>query len=162
MADRTWNGIDARLWDEFDALTAVVLAIIISKCPNEYGVYDLPRKFLERFTTELNWSIPMLERSLGNLVSQGKIKLYPKGSVWICSKFKRCRFHHIKANQDAACRDISKHNVETLADFMSLHCSANVGTTDPDPDPDPESVKKQLRRSRRNNEDVIPGAPSAY
>ena len=42
MADRTWNAIEARLWDEYHLSkpTRAILAHVISLCPNPYGIYD--------------------------------------------------------------------------------------------------------------------------
>lgn len=47
MADRTWNGVDARLYKEFriSKPARLVLAYVIANCPNQYGIYDPSPEF---------------------------------------------------------------------------------------------------------------------
>lgn len=164
MADRLWNGIDARLFEEFPALQAVVFAWLIARCPNEHGVYDLQDAALQRFLTQLQEQLAVLDRAeltpvaLDQLKATGKVVITDQGAVWIVNKFKRSRYAANRDNQIGAVRDIGEHHPEVLDPFCARYgLSPGVGgpkdqrspsiggapDPDPDPEPDPEAVKKQ-------------------
>jgi hypothetical protein len=132
MADRTWNGIDGRLFLEFGALDAVILAILIAGSPNEYGVYDLPLPFLRKFIAELKSDLEdkkpheAVGCALDSLEAAGPIRRYSGKSFWITRKFSRSRFKHVPRNQHAALKYIASHHPSVLADFAQAYCNVTT------------------------------------
>lgn len=90
MSDRTWNQIDARIYEEGWSQEAVLIAVcLLVRCPNQYGIFDKPIGFLTMFFRGL-YTIAQIESVLTELEGANFLKLYRDGNViWIRSKWKR-------------------------------------------------------------------------
>jgi len=161
MSDRTWNGIDGRIWDEDWPLSAMVaMAFIVSRCPNQLGIYKLPLGAMKRVMAE-KWTADEVVEAVAFLASDGCIKLYRQDTVvWLVNKFERerglvpanerhvkyvkselSRYHEVRDAFLSRYHDY-KIGIESLSDSDS----ETMPTTDPDPDPDPE--KNNITRKR--------------
>lgn len=90
MADRTWNPVDAKLYDESWSVGAIVVAAcLIARCPNQYGVFDMPWGFLNRFFQGIFTKLE-IESFVQEWESTGFAFFFRGGSVvWIKKKWKR-------------------------------------------------------------------------
>ena len=92
MSDRTWNPIDSKLYEEDWSEGAVLIAAcILTRCPDQYGVHDMPWGFLNKFfkpfftRSEINGLVVELESGESPF-----LRLYRDRSVvWIVKKWKR-------------------------------------------------------------------------
>lgn len=91
MASRTWNSVDSSLWDEdWSDLAIGMAAQLISLCPNQYGVYDLPIKRLRAYWATFSQSPEAIALALDELEQAGFIQRFDAGrKVWLVKKFKR-------------------------------------------------------------------------
>jgi len=92
MADRTWNRIDAKIWDEWklSKCARCCLAMIISISPNQYGIFDpSPQgRVIDWFTGV--FSREDLDAAFEELEAEGVIRRYREGrALWLVKKFKR-------------------------------------------------------------------------
>jgi len=94
MADRTWNQTDARLYDEEWSAGAIIVAnCLLTRCPNTYGVFDMPWGFLIRFFqgifTAMEIRAFVQELEAGEPEKRFMTLYRDRSVVWIRSKWKR-------------------------------------------------------------------------
>lgn len=94
MADRTWNQTDARLYDEEWSAGAIIVAnCLLTRCPNPYGVFDMPWGFLIRFFqgifTAMEIRAFVQELEAGEPEKRFMTLYRDRSVVWIRSKWKR-------------------------------------------------------------------------
>lgn len=167
MSDRTWNRIDGRLWDEDWSLCAlVVMAILISRCPNAYGIYKLPLGVIKRTLAEKFTAVEVAE-AIRFLALDGTIKLYRQDTiVWLVNKFARessllpANSMHMKYLRSELAkypevRDefLSLYNphrigIESLSDSDTYDDTIPIPITDSDSDSDSDTdteIKKKIK-----------------
>ena len=90
MSDRTWNSVDARLYEEDWSQGAIILcACLLARCPNQYGVFDMPWGFLKLFFKGL-YTRQEIEAYVVEWEASGFAKLYRgRQVIWIVKKWKR-------------------------------------------------------------------------
>lgn len=92
MSDRTWNAVDAKLYDEDWSQGAIIIAsCLLIRCPDQYGVFDAPWGFLTRFFQGI-YIRAELEMIMVELEDKeiGFLRFYRNRKViWIESKWKR-------------------------------------------------------------------------
>ena len=154
MSDRTWNPIDARLYEEDWSQGAIIVAAcLIARCPNQYGVFDTPIGFIKMFfkgaytTLEIDGFMCEWEQS-------GFIKFYDDRRVcWICKKWKRDKYNGISTNQVGAVRYLAEHYPDVVQDFVTMYgLSTNLvptktpkpPTSDSDTESEPEKKEQEL------------------
>lgn len=174
MADRTWNQVDARLYEEdWSAEARLILGVLIARCPNPYGVYEIPTLILKTlFTPE------QIESALKELsdVDPAPIKLYRAGKVvWITKKWNRAGVPNEK-HCKGAFNEVHGHFEEVWKDFQSLYIkwlrgyngvSKGIGTpqatfpsdTDTDSESDTDSEKKEKGKSKGDKSPAPPPDP---
>jgi hypothetical protein len=147
-------------------LAVLVMARLLAKCPNCYGVFDLPLRGLKLFFTQGGkFTEQEVSDAIQEIAATGSIRLYRDGRlVWIVNKYKRDKFLNTAANRLAVAKDLAAKFPEVVAGFaahygadMSLD-SGGIGgtkpplslaiapTSDPEPEPDPE-VKRETKVS---------------
>ena len=143
MADRTWNAVDARLYEERWSRNAkLIMGVIIARCPNPYGVYDVPYVILETLFAPED-----IDTALGELIKLKRppIKLYRDGEVvWIIRKWGREGKPNEKQQKGASNTIEGSYN-EVWEDFKGVYkeyLRGIDGVSDPlpsDSDSDTES-----------------------
>lgn len=90
MSDRTWNSVDARLYEEDWSQGAIILcACLLARCPNQYGLFDMPWGFLKLFFKGL-YTRSEIESYVTEWEATGFAKLYrDRQVIWIVKKWKR-------------------------------------------------------------------------
>ena len=150
MADRTWNAVDARLYEEMWSREAkLVFGVIIARSPNPYGVYDVPYFILHSMFTE-----DEINKALDELSSDavGAIKLYRERQVvWIIKKWRREGTPNEK-QQKGARNHIERGFIEVWKDYKKYYKGYLRGIngvskgfpsdSDSDSDADTENLKK--------------------
>lgn len=116
MADRTWNAVDARLYEEMWSREArLILGVLIARSPNQYGVYEMPYLVLSTL-----FRPKQIEKAIEELIAEGVIKLYRDGKVvWIVKKWKRS-VPNIN-NQVGAYNLIQGSYPEAWSDFQGMY-----------------------------------------
>lgn len=155
MSDRSWNAIDARIYDEdWSTLAILICQQIIVKCPNQYGVYKLPTGFLKRFFNGmLADGQPTVDQAIQELVDDGVVRLFGE-TVWIVNKWGRDKYSGIGTNQVGAVRYLAEHYPDVVPDFCTKYgLSTLLGGTsesesDSEPDTDTEPEKKKTLPSK--------------
>ena len=151
MADRTWNAVDARLYEERWSRNAkLIMGVIIARCPNPYGVYDVPYVILETLFAPED-----IDAALDELtkLKRPPIKLYREGEVvWIIRKWGREGKPNEK-QQKGAFNTIEGSYNEVWKDFREVYkgyLRSIDGVSDPLPsesesesEPDTEVSKKK-------------------
>jgi len=129
------------------------MAIIISKCPNQYGIYKVPLGFLKMRLAE-KFTGDEVAEAVAFLAADGAIKLYRNDTIaWLVNKFDR--EHGLTPNNRNHCmavRDELRKFPEIREPFLSRYHDYAMGiaslsdsdsmvevSSDPDPDPDPET-----------------------
>ena len=122
MSDRTWNQIDAKLYEEDWSQGAIIVAsCLLSRCPNQYGVYDMPWGFLRMFFKGL-YTRNEIEGFALEWESSGFVKFYRDRSVvWIRKKWKRSKYHNVRNNQVGAIKYLVEHYPDVVGDFTELY-----------------------------------------
>ena len=127
MADRTFNSVDARLYDEpkLSKRSRVILAKVVAKCPNPYGIYDPTIEFVC-----LDWfdgvfgaiSADDLAGYFEELVARGKVTRFREGDcLWLTKKFKREIPAIRNPNQVKAAVQFFDNYPEVKAAFWETH-----------------------------------------
>jgi len=90
MSDRTWNQIDAKLYEEdWSRGARIVAGVLLARCPNQYGVFDFPKGYLRDLFEGL-YSGLEIDAFMQEWEEAGFVKFYRKRTViWIRSKWKR-------------------------------------------------------------------------
>ena len=163
MADRTWNRVQARLYDEWQLSkhARVILAHIIALSPNQYGVFDpSPYGRIREWWTGLI-TVEQFDSAWEELATAGKIKEFrDRDCLWLVKKFKHEQHEDLSSKQRQGVRNFIANYPEIEADFLSLYpmpfdtplkphtegiatpsegVRKGYDTSDPDPDPDPEN-----------------------
>lgn len=168
MADRTWNAVDARLYDEdWNEVSILVMGMILAKCPNQYGVYKLPLGFIKRFLRAvLRGDAMTIDAALDELESEHAIQRYREGRVvWIIKKWGRDPYSKMKNNRDGALKSISENFPDVYPDFErryplvateSTLSTDGVPTSDADSDSDAEAeIPKKIHKTVKSED--LPG-----
>jgi hypothetical protein len=158
MADRTWNGVDARILDEdWSRMAILVCEQILIKCPNQYGVYTLPRGSIKRFFEGLIApGHPSVDDAIQELAEDGVIKLYGE-IVWIVKKWGRDKYSKAGTNRKGAIDYVAEHYPEVAPDFEAKYplsgdlvrtktLKTRTSDSESDSDTDPERPKKVSRK----------------
>jgi hypothetical protein len=120
MADRTYNAIDAKLYDEdWSKGARIVAGVLIARCPNQYGVFDFPMGFLKDFFQGI-FTPGELMAFAQEWEASGFAKFYRSRSViWIVKKWKRTG-----KPSDKHWQGLEAHLIgfpEVRDDFLSLY-----------------------------------------
>ena len=119
MSDRTWNAVDARLYEEMWSSDArLIMGVLIARCPNPYGVYDIPYLILSTL-----FSDDRVHHGLQELASveDAPIKLYRNNRVvWIIKKWKRAGEPNLN-QQKGAYNTIYNGMREVWSDFYKFY-----------------------------------------
>jgi len=160
VADRTWNAVDARLWDEYrlSKCARAVLAHIISICPNPYGIYDpSPLGRVLDWWTEL-FTREQVLNAFAELEQQGIGVSFRDGQCWwLVKKFKRegANFRSQKA-RDGIKATLSKYP-EIEEQFYSVHGYLVSESAIPNTSGiAKKDTKPQLVRQKRHTSDPDP------
>ena len=90
MSDRTWNAVDARLYEECWSSEAKIIAgVLLARCPNQYGVFEFPYWFMQILFKDM---LPSnnLEGVFSEWIEAGFAKFYRgKKVIWVRAKWKR-------------------------------------------------------------------------
>lgn len=172
MADRTWNAIDARLWDEYrlSKCARAVLAHVISLSPNPYGIYDPPP--IGRI---LDWWDGIFSReqilaAFTELEDNGIGMRFRDGQCWwLIKKFKReARHFQSQKARDGIAVELAKWP-EIANEFTRIHgylVSENgipsmipsiIKRDTSESESESESEKKNKKKTTRSN--ITPSAP---
>ena len=118
MADRTYNTVDICIYDEdWDESTLLVALMLLTKCPNQYGIFKMPTGFLKK-TFSKHFTPEDIEKGVKNLVDDGMINLYKDSTVvWIKKKWSRDGYYNVSNNQLGALRFIKEEFPCVYADF---------------------------------------------
>lgn len=90
MSDRTWNQIDAKLYEEdWSRGARIVAGILLARCPDQYGVFDFPLGYIKDFFQGI--FTPMELTGFFQEWEAAKfVRFYRDGKViWIRAKWKR-------------------------------------------------------------------------
>lgn len=162
MADRTWNPIDSRLYEEEWSNTAKLVAgVLLARCPNQYGVFDFPWWFIKTlFHGLINRG--EIEFALVELETAGFIRMYRDNNViWIIKKWKR-------SGNPSKKHWIGLHNV--LADYPEVQediLSYYEGVFNPiesplNPHSNPESESESDTDSDNKKRNTKASKPTVY
>jgi len=166
MSDRTWNQIDARLYEEDWSQGAIIIAAcLLARCPNQYGVFDMPWGFLNLFFKGL-YPRAEIEAYAVELEGAGFLKFYEnRRIVWIRKKWRRIDWNKADTNKKGAANFLQQWPITLRTDFMTLydlsitpstppvHPTNTLPTTDSESDSESDSEKEKGIR--------IPCPPSA-
>jgi len=152
MADRTWNQIDARLYEEDWSKEARLIAgFLIARCPNQYGVFKISWGFLKEFF--LPWFTPeQIEEVCREWERDGWVKFYNgREIVWIVNKWGRDRYRNTPNNRKGAVDYLVEHFPNVVPDFLTKYDLVELSrdkpelsrTSDTDTESDPETEKKE-------------------
>jgi hypothetical protein len=177
MSDRTWNPIDARLYEEDWTQEAILIAAcLIARCPNQYGIFEFPWGFLTRFFRGL-YTRAQIETVISELAAGNDpfIKLYcDKKWVWIRKKWKREQKNPSWKNEKGALTFLKDYPMELARDFQALYkieegaYKGDAGgvsekdkaltrghiSTDSDSDSDSDSDKKKDKKLKKDNGNI--------
>jgi len=145
MSDRTYNTVDICIYDEDWSEPALIVAkMLLTKCPNQYGIYKMPWGFLKK-TYNNHFTHEEIETGVEELINDGMIALYDdRKVVWIKNKWGRDGYSGISNNQLGALRHIKEHFPSVYADFQQEY------------DLVPTEVQKEVNRSRRRSQQKPP------
>lgn len=130
MADRTWNAVDISIWDEDWSELAIGIAIqIITNCPNQYGIYDLPLGSIKRYWRMLGQDAPAIKAAIEELMAADFIRIFGNGKVWIVKKFKRELHHLVNPKYRSGVASFIENYPEIKPDFEALYVSYYSGTS---------------------------------
>ena len=138
MADRTWNRIQPRLYDEWQLSkhARLILAHIITLSPNQYGVYD-PSPFgrIREWWADII-TIEQFDLAWDSLVEAGKIHEFRnRDCLWVIKKFKHEQFKDLNRNQRQGVLNFLSDYPEIIESFMNLYPMAFDTPSEPHPNP---------------------------
>jgi len=153
VSDRTWGRLFGELWfEDWDTCPAVILAMLISLCPNAFGIYKLPYGFIKKRLAD-TWDCDAIMEAIDFLQEDGTIKLYRNNTVvWIPKKCQRDgttspkNWRHVKNLKDI----LSAFN-EVSEDFLRRYnaYSMAIESTDTDADSDTDADTEDKNTSKR-------------
>lgn len=169
MADRTWNAVDSRLYEEdWTQAAIIIMGIIIAKCPNQYGVYKLPLGFIRRFLQGVFVpEQPSIDAAIKEIAKEKAIKLYDDRVVWIVKKWGRDKYSQIENNRKGAIDYLVANFPNVVADFETKYPIKATkplkrGTSDADADADADSDSDsdaEPEVSKKTHKTVKPDLP---
>jgi len=172
MADRTYNMVDSRLYEEDWSVGArLVAGILLARCPNQYGIYDLPIWFLVNLLPEL-YDREQILGFVAELESENFIKSYNGGKlIWIVKKWKREQKNPSDNNVKGALRFLEGCNEGLANDFKGVYrglagaCNPPTKkgnpliSTDSDTDSDSDTDTKKKEKDKRAVDKSTPAKP---
>lgn len=161
MADRTYNMVESRLYEEDWSQGARLIAgVLLARCPNQYGIYDTPRWFLCQLFDGI-FTREQIEGFLDELKNDGFIRFYKdRKIIWIVKKWKREQKNPSKNNFKGASTFLENYCDELVNDFKGVYrglVGAMEGldkkgnplpSTDSDTDSDSDSESEVLKEKR--------------
>jgi hypothetical protein len=156
MADRTWNSVDSRLYEERWTQAAKLIAgVLLARCPNQYGIFDMPWWFLETVFTGI-YDFDQIQAAAKEWEDAEFVKFYnDRKLVWIKKKWKREQTNPSELNIKGALRFLRGQPKDLADDFCALYEIAiplitplqgdtkGIPSTDSDSDSDSEKRKSK-------------------
>jgi len=90
MSDRTWNRIEAALYEEeWSQAARIIAGVVLAKCPNQYGIFKFPWQFLKDLFAGI-YSRTDIAGVIAEWEADGWVKLYDDQKIiWIKKKWQK-------------------------------------------------------------------------
>lgn len=122
MSDRTWNPIDARLYEEnWSQCAKLVAGVMLARCPNQYGIFDIPEWFLRTMFEGL-YAWAEIEGAMVEWEAAEFVKFYDdRRTIWVVKKWKREQKNPSDLNFKGMFKFLQGHNKDLARDFIALY-----------------------------------------
>lgn len=122
MSDRTWNQIESRIYEEdWSKGARLIAAFLITRCPNQYGVFKVSWGFLKDFFKEW-FTSNEIEGFCQELEADGCFKFYKGREIlWIVKKWGRDRYSEHPNNRKGAVSYLVATFPDVVPDFFTWY-----------------------------------------